>query len=305
MAGGARTRAGEDGRRGRTAPIEPPDPLTERIARSSGTNFYYAFLTLPRRRRDAIVAVYAFCHAVDEAVDDAVDPDAARRGIAHWRGQLDLAYDGRASNPVAVRLAEAVRTFSLPRRALVDVIDGVEMDVVPRRYRTWDELAGYCDLVAGAVGRACVRIFGRDDAEADRYATELGRALQLTNILRDIGPDAALGRFYIPLEEVTRFGTTEEEVVSGSGRSRRALLDHEARRARALFDAAREIGARDPRTLCAAEVMRAIYSRLLTRVERAGYPVRSPATRVPRAEKAAIALSIWLRARLRPPKRRD
>ncbi|MDH3283754.1 MAG: squalene/phytoene synthase family protein [Acidobacteriota bacterium] len=282
-----------------------PRGIVERIARSSGTNFYYAFLTLPRPRRDAIVAVYAFCHAVDGAVDDAPDKDAAHRGIAHWRRQLDLAFEGGASDPIAVRLAEAARAFSLPRRPLLAVIDGVEKDIDPCRYHTWDELASYCDLVAGAVGRTCVRIFGRDDEEADRYATELGRALQLTNILRDLGPDAALGRFYLPLDDVDRFGTSEVEVVSGRGRARLELLRHEVRRARSLFDAAESIGVRDGRTLCAAEVMRAIYSRLLTRVERAGFPVRPPVTRVPRHEKAAIAVAAWLRTRLQSGKRHE
>jgi phytoene synthase len=271
--------------------------IVERIARSSGSSFYYAFLTLPRRRRDAIFAVYAFCHAVDSSVDEAPDEESARRGIEHWRRELAAAFEGRAVDPVACRLGEVASDLQLPAAPLFDVIDGVEMDVRVRRYRDWNELAGYCDLVAGAVGRVAVRVFGRDDEDADRYAITLGRALQLTNILRDLAPDAALGRFYLPQDELSRLRLDEAAVLDPGRRERLELLDLQAARARSYFAEAAEIARGAGRELCAAEVMRAIYARLLDRVVSAGYPVALPVVRVSRVEKGALALGIWLRRR--------
>ncbi|MDH3687786.1 MAG: squalene/phytoene synthase family protein, partial [Myxococcales bacterium] len=194
-----------------------PRGYVERLTRSSGSNFFYAFFTLGRRRRDAIYAVYAFCHAVDEAVDEAPDPAAAATAVSTWRDELTAALAGRSAGPVATRVAEVAHEFGLPQKFLHQVVDGVAMDVEPRRFESWPELAVYCDLVAGAVGRLCVRIFGRDDSEADRYASCLGNALQLTNILRDIGPDAAAGRFYLPQADLARFGIGEREVLAARG----------------------------------------------------------------------------------------
>ncbi|GAB4225758.1 MAG: presqualene diphosphate synthase HpnD [Acidobacteriota bacterium] len=276
--------------------MSAPADVTD-VARSSGSSFYYAFLTLPRPQREAIQAVYAFCHAVDDAVDEAPDPDTARRDIARWRDELARAYEGRARDPIARRIGEIAGPFGLPRALFEDVIDGVSRDLDPRRFVRWDELAGYCDLVAGAVGRLCVRIFGRCDEEADRYARALGRAFQLTNILRDLGPDAALGRFYLPLEDLERFGVSERDVVDERP-PRMPLLMFEADRARALFDEGAAIGRRDPRRLCAAEVMAAIYRRQLDAVVAAGFPARRPPARLSRARKVRIALGAWLRCRL-------
>ncbi len=271
--------------------------ITREITRRSGSSFYYAFLTLPRPRREAIIAVYAFCHAVDDAVDEAPDPGAARQGIAYWRNELARAYAGEARDPVTRQIGEAAAAFSLPRALFEQVIDGVSHDLEPRRFATWDELARYCDLVAGAVGRLCVRIFGRDDAEADRYAGDLGLAFQLTNILRDLGPDAALGRFYLPLDELERFGVTERQVLDEDPR-RDPLLDALTGRARELFARAAAIGQRDRRRLCAAEVMAAIYRRQLEAVVAAGFPARRPPARLTRPQKVRIALAAWIRCRL-------
>lgn len=282
-----------------SAASEPPDSYVRRVTRSSGTSFYYAFLTLPRPRREAIFAVYAFCKAVDSAVDDAPDIDSARSELDHWRGQLEAAFTGGARDPIAVEISRVSETFRLPRKLFEEVIAGVALDLEPLRFETWDQLGGYCDLVAGAVGQLCVRIFGHDEPWADDYAIKLGRALQLTNILRDLGPDAQRGRFYLPLEDVRRFGLDESAVLENArGEQRLALLGFEAERARRYFDAARQAGRRGGRDFCAAEVMGAVYRRLLDRIVASGFPATGPIVRVPRAEKLALAATTWLRVRV-------
>jgi phytoene synthase len=266
------------------------------LARSSGSSFYYAFLLLPREQRDAILAVYAFCHGIDAAVDENADPERARRELDDWRRRIDEALAGRPAGPLEARLAAVTGDFDIPTTLLDDVMAGVAMDLAPRRFATWDELAGYADLVAGAVGRICVRIFGRRDERADRYAVELGRALQLTNILRDIGPDARLGRFYLPLEELERFGLREEDVL-GTAPGRRRLLEHEAARAREHYERAAQLGRPCRREFFAAEIMGTIYRDLLGRIERAGFPAGPEPLRVPRPRKLVLALGTWASCR--------
>ncbi|MFN7964429.1 MAG: squalene/phytoene synthase family protein [Acidobacteriota bacterium] len=296
-----------------TAPIRSSEPTqldrggalgyVNRLARASNTNFYYAFLTMPRARRDAIISVYAFCRSVDDAADEAADTQQAARSLAWWKAELARGFDGNATHPVAIQSAAAAHAFGLPRQLFEDVLRGVEMDLSPRRFATWEDLALYCDLVAGAVGRMCVRIFGRSDEIADRYAAELGNGLQLTNILRDLGPDAGRGRFYLPTEELQRFGLDEHEAVFGTSAKRREYLGFQADRARRLLDHAGDLIVHDPQPYCAAEVMRAIYANLLTRVQRAGFPA-DRVQRVPRAMKAALAMRVWLRTRWRGKPRR-
>jgi phytoene synthase len=276
-----------------------PSPLdhVRQFTRAAKSNFYYAFLTLPPDRRDGIVAVYAFCRAADNAVDDAPDRESAARELAFWRAELGRAFDGAASHPVAVRAGEAARQFGLERQLFEEVLDGVGWDLAPRRFARFDELAGYCDLVAGAVGRLTVRILGHREPEADEYARQLGLALQLTNILRDLGPDAAAGRFYLPQEDLELFGVDEAGVL-GADPARLELLRFEAGRARECFEAARGFGRRWPRDLCAAEAMAAIYRRLLERVERAGFPAGPRRVELPRPLRAWLAARAFLRGRL-------
>ncbi len=276
--------------------------IVRKLARASGTNFFYAFLTLPRPRREAIFAVYAFCHAVDDAVDDAPSADAARERLDGWRAELDAVFRGAPGTAVGQQLGTAVARFALPRAYFDQVLDGVALDMTPRRFESWADLAHYCDLVAGAVGRICVRIFGAGDLQADRYAGTLGTALQLTNILRDLGPDARLGRFYLPQEDLRRFGLTEDEVL-GHGPLRGPLLAFEAARAREHYEGARELGRGLERTLFAAEIMGAIYRRLLDKVEDRGFPTRGDVVRLARATKGAIALGTLARCRLARPAR--
>src|SRR5262249_54537993 len=181
------------------------------LARRSGSNFYYSFLFLPRRKREAIYALYAFCRTVDDAVDQGPqNPGEQRKILGEWRAELGRAYEGQPSQPIAVHLAEVVRAFPVPRQHLEAILDGVEMDVEKRRYASFEELFEYCYRVAAAVGLASIEIFGYTDPRTRDYAVNLGIALQLTNIVRDLGTDAERGRIYLPLDELRRFGYPED-----------------------------------------------------------------------------------------------
>ncbi len=284
------------------APDERPSTMAHRLARKSGSNFFYAFLTLGRARRDALYTVYSFCRAVDNVVDESTDAALAEARLAEWRREIGFAFAGEARQPLSRRLARVVRQFGLPQQGFLQVIDGVAMDLAPRRFETWADLARYCDLVAGAVGRLAVRIFGLSDLQADQYASALGTGLQLTNILRDLGPDSRLGRFYLPQEDLRRFGVTEVDVL-GAGQAHTTLLRFEAERARDFFQRARALRRGLERSLCAAEVMGAIYQRLLDRIEQRGFPTTGSEVRLSRPSKAWIAAATFLRCHLVRPRR--
>ena len=264
------------------------------------TNFYYSFLVLPPAKRRAIVAVWEFCRAVDDAVDEATGEDASRTAaaeLARWRDELARCYDGGEADTIQGRqLTPHIARFGLPRRAFEDVIDGVEMDLITVRYDTFEALREYCLRVASAVGLICVEIFGYRDARTRDYAVELGVALQLTNIIRDVAADLRQGRLYLPRQDLARFGCSEADLRAGVVTDQvRALLRHEcdlARRCYARADAL--LPAQDARRLVAARIMGAIYFELLQAIERSGYDVFSRIIRVPRPRRAMIAATTWL-----------
>jgi len=267
------------------------------------TNFYYSFLVLPAAKRAAIVAVWDFCRAVDDAVDEA-DPADAPRQVALWRAEVAACFEGRAPRtPQGRALQPLITQFHLPRTAFDALIEGVEMDLGARRYETVDDLYEYCIRVASAVGLMCVEIFGYEDPRAKQYASDLGVALQLTNILRDVPGDLARGRVYIPQEDLRRFGCTEADLKheveqAGAGVKSpavRALLRHQAERAREYYArAAASLPSTDARRLVAAQIMGAIYFEILRRIEREDYDVFSRVIRIPRPRRALIAVRAWL-----------
>src|SRR5499426_1416354 len=237
--------------------------LVARLTRRSRSNFYYAFLTLPRRRRDALYAVYAFCRTVDDIADlgaeRGVDRAAQRTELERWRRDVARCYEpgGRPEHPIAVGLARAVSEFAIPREALLAIIDGVEMDLDQVRYETAEELYPYCYRVASAVGLCCIEIFGYTDPRAREYAVNLGTALQLTNIMRDVGADARIGRVYLPQRDLKDFGVAEDDLAAGRhGEAFVRLMAHQAARARRFYTAARAAyPAGDARALVPAEIM--------------------------------------------------
>lgn len=266
------------------------------------TSFYYAFLVLPPAQRRAIIAVWDVCRAVDDAVDESA-PGAAgglpvgRDAVGFWRAELARCYNGtRPGTEQGRRLQPFIAAFQLPRQAFDDVIDGVAMDLDTTRYQTFDELFEYCRRVASAVGMICIRIFGCASEGAREYALNLGVALQLTNILRDVGSDLARGRVYLPMCDLAAFGCTVDELAAGVVTEPvRRLLEFECRRAREFYArAAAALPPADRRRLVAAEIMRAVYFETLQRIERRGYDVFSGRTRVPKPRQAFIALKEWL-----------
>lgn len=274
------------------------------MARDS--SFYYSFLVLPPEKRRAIVAVWDVCRAVDDAVDEAGSgAGGAAAAIALWRGELRKCFDGQPpETPQARALQPFVERFHLPRSAFDALIEGVEMDVCTRRYASFDELYEYCIRVASAVGLMCVEIFGYTNPASRQYAIELGVALQLTNILRDIPGDFARGRVYVPQEDFAAAGCREDDLAaeiaaSGSGVRSPAvkrLLAAQARRAREYYGRARAALPReDARRMVAAEIMSAVYRGILDRIQVADYDVFSRVIRVPRPQRALIAGTVWLR----------
>jgi phytoene synthase len=268
------------------------------------TSFYYSFLVLPADKRRAIVAVWDFCRAVDDAVDEA-PADASASEVRRWRDEVARCFDGQApATPQGSALQPLIGAFDLPRSAFEALVEGVEMDLHGRRYETFEELYQYCIRVASAVGLMCVRIFGCTDPGSRQYAIDLGVALQLTNILRDVPGDLSRGRVYLPLQDLVRFGVAEgdlgaEAMHAGHGvRSPqvKALLAFQAERARQYYaraDAA--LPRADARRLVAARIMGNIYRGILDRIERADYDVFSAVIRVPRPQRALIAAATWAR----------
>ena len=279
---------------------------------SRDTSFYYSFLVLPPQKRRALVAVWDFCRAVDDAVDEVVPEqewaggltaDARARAtveLASWRSELDAAYHGTARTPQGLALQPFIREFNLPRARFEALIDGVEMDLSHARYETFDALLEYCRRVASAVGLICVEIFGYRDLGSLAYAESLGIALQLTNIIRDVAVDLRRGRIYLPVEDLERFGVTEDDLRRGRVTANvAALLEFQCDRAQTYYQrAAWQLPPADAGSLVAAEIMGGIYHGILTRIEAAHYDVFTARIRVPRPQRALIALRIWLKTLL-------
>jgi phytoene synthase len=268
------------------------------------TSFYYSFVVLPAHKRRAIVAVWDFCRAVDDAVDEAEGGNAAAE-VARWREELARCFDGGTpETPQGVALQPLIAEFNLPRHAFEALIEGVEMDLHTTRYATFADLYEYCTRVASSVGLMCVEIFGCKDPASRQYAIDLGVALQLTNILRDVPGDLERGRVYIPTEDMARFGCGDgdlgaEAAHAGHGVQSpaiRKLLAFQAQRARDYYRRAdAELPRNDARRLIAARIMGAIYRGILDRIEAADYDVFSRVIRVPRPRRALIAAATWAR----------
>ena len=264
------------------------------------TSFYYAFLVLPPEKRDAIVAVWDFCRAVDDAADEpGGGVEDARAALGLWRREVAALFgDGEPATVQGLALRPFVSRFVLPRPSFEAVVDGVEMDLDRSRYGTFDELREYCLRVASAVGLISIEIFGYRDPSARAYAVELGIALQLTNIIRDVAADLERGRVYLPGEDLVRFGCSVDDLRAGVVTDPvRALLAFQCRRAHEHYRRARALLPRaDRRRLVAARIMDGVYYELLRRIEMSGYDVFGTKIRVPRWRRALIAAAVWTRA---------
>lgn len=269
------------------------------VTRRSRSSFYYAFILLPPERRRALYAVYAFCRFIDDIADDESIREPALL-LKRWREELDRVYAGAPTRALSRALADSARRFKIPRELFEEIINGVEMDLSRKRYQTWEELRPYCYRVASALGLICIEIFGYRNPSAKQYAENLGLALQLTNILRDVREDAERGRIYLPLEDLARFNVSEEEILGGVYSPNFVrLMDFEARRARELYALAQsELALEDRATLLTAEAMRLIYAALLERIIKSNYRVLDRRHRLSAPHKLYLVGRAWAEGRL-------
>lgn len=238
-------------------------------AAKSGSSFYYAFLFLPPERRQAITALYAFCREVDDVVDECTDTSIARIKLAWWRTQIDAMYQGKAEHPVTLALTPCLKPFDITQSRLLAIIDGMEMDLDQTRYLDWPALEKYCWHVAGVVGELSAGIFGYQDPATLHYASKLGIAFQLTNIIRDVGDDARRGRIYLPISDLQQFGVRASDVLNGQYSEQfSALMAFEAQRARKTYaEAIAALPSFDQRAQRPGLMMAAIYYSLLDEIE--------------------------------------
>jgi phytoene synthase len=275
-------------------------PRAGRVGRASaGSSFHYSFGLLPRERREAIEAVYAFCREVDDLADEGLPGRDAHSELLLFRDELSRCYAGAPTRPVTLALQRCIRRFRIPREPFEAILEGVEMDLHKRRYATFAELRGYCYRVASAVGLICLPIFGCAHPKSRDYAVDLGIALQLTNILRDLKSDADRDRIYLPADEMEAFGYGERALFSGERNAAfLALMRYQASRAGRHFEsAAQAMPPSDRRRLLPAEVMGAIYRRLLRRLEAERFPVFERRVSVPRFTQLSLALRAWVTGR--------
>ncbi len=280
-----------------------PQQYVQDKAAASGSSFYYAFRFLPPPRRQAITAFYAFCREVDDVVDEMRDPEVAARKLQWWRGEVESAYAGRPSHPVMQALMPLAPEFGVRADHLQAVIEGCEIDLQQDRFADIDTLRRYCHLVAGVVGEVAAGIFGHSQPQTLQYAHRLGLAMQLTNIIRDVGDDARRGRIYLPQDELEQFQVSASEILqrqSPWGYSERflALMRFQAQRAQRLYDEALALlPAADRAAQRPGLMMAAIYRTLLGEIEKQGFQVLHQRTSLTPLRKLWIATRTHWRGR--------
>jgi 15-cis-phytoene synthase len=276
-----------------------PEQYVQDKAARSGSSFYYAFLFLPPPRRAAITAFYAFCREVDDVVDEVSDPGVAATKLAWWRKEVATSFGGNPTHPVMKALLPHTKAYGIEASHLLAVIDGCQMDLDQSRYLDYAGLAHYCHLVAGVVGEVAAGIFGRTDPATTAYAHKLGLAMQLTNIIRDVGDDARRGRIYLPVSELKQFDVKAQEILN-RGYSERftALMKFQAARAHRLYDEAFALLPEADRAAQKPGVMMAnIYRTLLREIEADNFQVLHQRTSLTPLRKLWIAMRTNWRGR--------
>ncbi|HIB10601.1 MAG TPA: presqualene diphosphate synthase HpnD [Dehalococcoidia bacterium] len=270
------------------------------ITRREAKNFYYAFLTLPQERRRAIYVAYAFCRYCDDAVDTAESVDQKMATLESLHASLNDAYTGRTSDPLFLALADVADRHDIPEEYFKQVIHGVESDLTKVRYQDFEELRSYCYQVASVVGLICLQIFGYKDDSAREHAIDLGLAMQLTNIARDIQEDLGLGRIYLPQDEIARFGYSEEALEAGIvNESFIDLMRFQAQRARGYFDSGfKLLPYLSPRSRACPAVMGQLYSKVLQRIEEAEFDVFQHRISLSKTEKLRVTAQTWFTSML-------
>jgi 15-cis-phytoene synthase len=273
-----------------------PDEYCQAKAAASGSSFYYSFLFLPAERRRAITALYAFCREVDDAVDEASEPQLAAAKLAWWRSEVANLHAGKAQHPVTRALDPFTQKFSITAGRLNQIIDGMEMDLTQTRYLDWPGLERYCYLVAGVVGLLAAGIFGYRNERTLDYARHLGIAFQLTNVIRDVGEDARKNRIYVPMDELARFDVPASDILHFRESAQfRSLMAFQAERARHHYEQAMQaLPAEDRRAQRSGLIMAAIYRTLLEEIEGDGFRVLTQKTSLTPLRKFYIAWKTWL-----------
>ena len=274
-----------------------PQDYCQQKAAASGSSFYYSFLFLPPERRQAITALYAFCREVDDVVDECDDPQVAASTLVWWRAEVARLYAGQPQHPVTQALQAVLPRFNLPQEQLLEIIDGMEMDLQQTRYLDFKALSLYCYRVASVVGLLAAEIFGHTERQTLKYAHDLGMAFQLTNIIRDVGEDARRGRIYLPLDELKRFDVPVADILNARHSDNfRRLMEFQIERAESYYDQAmRQLPDIDRKTQRPGLVMAAIYRTVLDEIKRDGSRVLNQRTSLTPLRKLWIAWRTWLK----------
>ena len=274
-----------------------PDEYCRQKAIASGSSFYYSFLFLPPERRRAITALYAYCREVDDVVDECTDAGIARTKLAWWREEVGKLYAGIPQHPVTQALAPAITAHGIQQQHMLELIDGMAMDLDYNRYPDFATLKLYCHRVAGVVGLMSASIFGYSDKQTLEYALELGLAFQLTNIIRDVGEDARRNRIYMPLDELEKFGVVESDIQAArESENFRKLMAFQIERALSQYDSAfAKLPARDRKPQIPGIIMAGIYRTLLEEIRDDGSHVLKQRTSLTPIRKLWIAIKTWLK----------
>lgn len=276
-----------------------PEAYCQDKAAKSGSSFYYAFLFLPPPRRAAITALYAFCREVDDVVDETSDPTVAAQTLAWWRDEIERLYHAAPTHPVTLALAPHLEPFAITKNRLLEIIAGMEMDLHQSRYLDFAGLAHYCHHVAGVVGLLSSNIFGAKDPGSAAYAERLGLAVQLINIIRDVGEDARKGRIYLPMDELRRFEVPAADILNArSSPAFIGLMRFQAERAKTIYaEALALLPPVDRRAQRTGRIMGAIYRVLLDEIERADFAVLDQRIALTPVRKLWIAWRTWVGTR--------
>ena len=276
-----------------------PDQYCQEKAAASGSSFYYSFMFLPMDKREAITALYAFCREVDDIADECTDFSIAQTKLNWWRTEIESLYQGKPQHPVSKALVQPIKTHHLEAKHFIEIIDGMEMDLVHHRYADFDALRLYCHRAAGVVGQLSASIFGYANPSTLEYAEALGIAFQLTNIIRDVGEDSRRGRVYLPADELARFGLSADDVLERrGGEAFTKLMEFQADRARSFYDLAySKLAPEDRSSQRAGLIMAAIYRTLLEEIERDGFQVLDRRVALTPLRKLWIAWRTWMKIR--------
>lgn len=275
--------------------------IAKEIAKKSKSSFYYAFNLLPAEQRDAMNTVYAFCRQTDDIVDEGTTSDDIKHDkLRKWRIELEKSLDGQSDYQLINKLSKTIQNFNIPLEPFYDLIKGMEMDLQKKRYLTFNDLQTYCYNVASTVGLMCIEIFGYRHPSAKDFAINLGIALQLTNILRDVKKDAEKGRIYLPKEDLEKFNYHESDVFNNTYNDNfQRMMEYQVERAREYFNAATAcLNREDKKAMFAARAMQHIYSRMLNKIVDADYNVYQNKIKISTFKKVGISLGVWAKYRL-------